>query len=54
MGNWKDSILITIFKKADRRQPGNYGGISLMNSTIKLFTSILKDKMEETKMAEKQ
>lgn len=52
---WKESLLIPILKKGDRRKPENYRGISLMNSTLKLLTAIIKDKIEERlNMAEEQ
>lgn len=40
------SIPISTFKKEQETRPENYRGITLLNSTIKLFTKIIKEKME--------
>jgi hypothetical protein len=44
---WKMSITIPIFKKGDKTNPENYRGISLLCAIQKLFTSILKRKLEQ-------
>jgi endonuclease/exonuclease/phosphatase family metal-dependent hydrolase len=43
---WRTSVTIPIFKKGQKFLPENYRGISLLCSTLKLLTSILRDKME--------
>lgn len=39
---WKSSITVPIFKKGDKKNPGNYRGITLLNTSMKLFTNTLK------------
>ena len=43
---WHNSITIPIFKKGQKTCPENYRGITLLNTTMKLFTGVLKDKLE--------
>lgn len=53
--DWKDSFTIPIFKKGDKFVPENYRGITLLNTCSKLFTSVLKDILEQiVHMAEEQ
>ena len=52
---WDNSITIPIFKKGRKAYPQSYGGITLLNTTMKLFTSILEGKLEtQIKNAEEQ
>lgn len=52
---WKKSITIPVFKKGDKRNPENYRGITLLNSTMKLFTKILTDIIQKyTNTSEEQ
>jgi len=44
--SWTTSITVPIYKKGDKTDPKNYRGITLLNSLTKLFTSILKGKIE--------
>lgn len=44
---WKRSITIPIIKKGDKKAPENYRGVALLNTTMKLFTGILADIIEE-------
>jgi hypothetical protein len=43
---WRTSITVPIFKKGQKSDPCNYRGISLLNTTLKLFTNILRLKLE--------
>lgn len=44
--DWRSSITIPIFKKGQKTAPENYRGITLLSTSMKLLTSILKDKLE--------
>ena len=35
---WETSITLLLFKKGDKKVPGNYGGINLLCTTLKLTT----------------
>ena len=43
---WYNSITILILKKGRKTYPQSCGGITLLNSTMKLFMSILEVKLE--------
>ena len=42
---WKDDNIVTIFKKGDRTQCGNYKGISLLSIAGKTFARILLNRL---------
>lgn len=42
----KDSILVPIFKKGDRKAPQNYRRIHLLSTTLKLTTRIITEKLK--------
>lgn len=42
---WKDANIVTIFKKGDRTQCGNYRGISLLSIAGKVFARILLNRL---------
>lgn len=44
---WKDSHTIPIFKKGNKLLPENYRGITLLNTCLKLFTTVIKNILEE-------
>lgn len=44
---WAAVSLTVIFKKGDRENPGNYRGIALPNNITKIFTSILRDRLNK-------
>ena len=43
--DWKDSIIVNIFKKNDIKECGNYRGISLLSVPGKVYALILLDKL---------
>ncbi|XP_076046084.1 uncharacterized protein LOC143028190 [Oratosquilla oratoria] len=47
----KDAVIITLFKKGDRKLCGNYRGISLLSIAGKIFARILLSRLQE--MAER-
>jgi hypothetical protein len=48
--DWYKEIIIPIYEKGDRKQCGNYRGITLLCQTFKIYNRILKNKMiKETK-----
>lgn len=40
---WKTNTIIPIFKKGEKKNPENYRGINLLNTHLKLTTSIISD-----------
>ena len=42
---WKESIIIPLFKKGNKTNPDNYRGITLVNTTLKLFTKAMLSKL---------
>jgi len=44
--DWKDALLVTIFKKGDRRECGNYRGISLLSIAGKILARILLNRLQ--------
>ena len=42
---WKDAIIVTIYKKGDRTDCGNYRGISLLSIAGKIFARILLNRL---------
>ncbi|XP_056631442.1 uncharacterized protein LOC130441681 [Diorhabda sublineata] len=44
---WRKSITIPILKKGGRKSPENYRGITLLNTTMKLFTKIIETTLNE-------
>lgn len=52
---WKNSTTVPIYKKGDRKDLDNYRGITLLNTTMKLFTSIMRDWLQDCiEIAEEQ
>lgn len=43
---WKNSIVIPIYKKGYKQSVENYGGINLLNTCYKLHSKILNDKLK--------
>ena len=42
---WKDSLIVNIFRKRDREEPGNYRGITLPSVVGKVFCKILNNRL---------
>jgi len=42
---WKQSIITPLFKKGSKTNPDNYRGITLLNTTLKLFTKVVLPKL---------
>jgi len=38
---WKESVIVPIYKKGDRTDHSNYRGISLLTTTYKILSNIL-------------
>ncbi len=45
--NWEESIVLSLPKDGDLADPGNYRGISLMSTTLKIITVILAARISE-------
>jgi hypothetical protein len=39
---WKESIIVSIYKKGDKADCSNYQGISLLSTTYKILSNILE------------
>jgi len=44
---WKQSIIIPMFKKGSKTNPDNYREITLLNTTLKLFTKAILSKLPQ-------
>ena len=42
---WKDANIVTIYKKGDRTECGNYRGISIISAAGKIFDRILLNRL---------
>jgi len=42
---WRTAIVISIHKKGDRNNPGNYRGISLLNTGYKIYSKIIAKRL---------
>ena len=42
---WRDGLIVNIFKKGDREDPGNYRGITLLSVVGKVFCKILSNRL---------
>ena len=55
--DWESGIVMPLFKKGDRMDLDNYRGITLMDVVGKVFSGILRDRLEkfyEAKIVEEQ
>ncbi|XP_062595378.1 uncharacterized protein LOC134256716 [Saccostrea cucullata] len=43
--SWNKKVIIPLFKKEDGEDPNNYRGISLLDSSSKIFTSVLNKRL---------
>jgi len=48
---WKESIIVSIYKKGDKTECSNYRGISLLSTTYRILSNILLSRL--TQYAEK-
>ena len=44
---WTESIVIPLFKKGDMNNPSNYRGISLCDTSSKLYRTIINNRLRE-------
>ena len=42
---WRDDLIVNIFKKGDREDPSNYRGITLLSVVGKVFCKILNNRL---------
>ena len=42
---WREGLIINLFKKGDREDPGNYRGITLLSVVGQLFCKILNNRL---------
>ena len=45
--NWTESIILPLFKKGSVNDPNNYRGISLVDISSKIYSSIINDRLRE-------
>jgi hypothetical protein len=43
--SWRASLLVVLFKSGSKLQCGNYRGISIMDSTAKLYDQLMNDRL---------
>jgi hypothetical protein len=43
---WKNSIILPVYKKGEKQKVENYREISLLNARYKLYTKILNEKFK--------
>jgi len=43
---WRNTVVIPLFKKCDRKDPKNYRGISIVNTWYKMHSKILNIKLQ--------
>lgn len=51
--DWKKSIIVPLYKRGDQEKVENYRGISLLCSAYKLYTEIIRNRLEN-EMKEKE
>ena len=44
-GPWRSGDIVNIFKKGDKKDPGNYRGITLLNVVGKLYTKVIDSRL---------
>ena len=45
--DWKRALMVSLYKKGDKERTGNYRGISLLGTAYKLYTDILRKRLEK-------
>ena len=43
---WKDCVVVPVFKKGDKYDPNNYRGIALINTLLKVLTKVLAARLQ--------
>ena len=44
-GHWRSGDIVNIFKKGDKKVPGNYRAITLLNVVGKLYTKVIDTRL---------
>ena len=44
-GQWREGLIVNLFKKGDREDPGNYRGITLLSVVGKVFCKVLNNRL---------
>ena len=42
---WREGLIVNLFKKGDKEDPGNYRGITLLSVVGKLFCKVLNNRL---------
>ena len=42
---WREGLIVNLFKKGNREDPGNYRGITLLSVVGKVFCKIVNDRL---------
>ena len=42
---WREGLIVSLFKKGDKEDPGNYRGITLLSVVGKVFCKILNNRL---------
>ena len=42
---WREGLIVSLFKKGDREDPGNYRGITLLNVVGKLYRRVINNRL---------
>ena len=42
---WREGLIVNLFKKGDKEDPGNYRGITLLSVVGKVFCKIVNDRL---------
>ena len=45
--DWKKAVIVPLYKKGDKERAANYRGISLLCTAYKIYTEILREKLEK-------
>ena len=42
---WREGLIVSLFKKRDREDPGNYRGITPLNVVGKLYSRVISNRL---------
>ena len=42
---WREGLIVNLFKKGDKEEPGNYRGITLLSVVGKVFCKVVNDRV---------